>query len=77
MLGVGIANFNTNAGVVLSPNPSNGIFSLTTNTNKLITASIYSLEGKLLKTFDGDYTLIESSLDTSEDTHKQLMRLFY
>ena len=32
---------------------------------------------KLLKTFDGDYTLIESSLDTSEDTHKQLMRLFY
>jgi len=52
VLGVGIANFNTNAGVVLSPNPSNGIFSLTTNTNKLITASIYSLEGKLLKTFD-------------------------
>ena len=51
-LGVGIANFNTNAGVVLSPNPSNGIFSLSTNTNKLITASIYSLEGKLLKTFD-------------------------
>ena len=52
VLGVGIANFNTNAGVVISPNPSNGIFSLTTNTNKLITASIYSLEGKLLKTFD-------------------------
>lgn len=32
---------------------------------------------KKLKTFDGDYTLIESSLDTSEDTHKQLMRLFW
>jgi len=32
---------------------------------------------KKLKTFDGDYTLIESSLDTCEDTYKQLMRLFY
>ena len=32
---------------------------------------------KKLKSFDGDYTLIESSLDTCEDTYKQLMRLFY
>ena len=32
---------------------------------------------KLLKTYDGDYTLIESSLDTHEDTYKELMRLFW
>ena len=32
---------------------------------------------KLLKTFDGNYTLIEGSLDTNEDNYRQLMRLFW
>mgnify|MGYP003645471812 FL=1 len=32
---------------------------------------------KKLKGFDGNYTLIESSLDTNEDNYRQLMRLFY
>ena len=32
---------------------------------------------KKLKAFDGNYTLIPTSLDTSEDTYKQLTRLFW
>tara|TARA_R110001583_G_scaffold179722_1_gene336618 strand:+ start:148 stop:348 length:201 start_codon:yes stop_codon:yes gene_type:complete len=32
---------------------------------------------KKLKSFDGNYTLIEPSLDTDEDNYRQLMRLFW
>ncbi|HRV54671.1 MAG TPA: T9SS type A sorting domain-containing protein, partial [Mangrovimonas sp.] len=39
--------------VRLYPNPTNGVFTLNTNTSSV---SIYDLTGKLVKQFDGNFT---------------------